>query len=90
MPASGDLYSQSFNIVTGSNSSGAIRVYDGPSGADAKDPSTYANVVFNSTISDHPRWARPFRKVTRQVYRSFREKIGFVMIDASTAYFDVT
>jgi hypothetical protein len=40
-----------YNIVTTTNSNGAIRVYDGPSGADPKDLKIYGNIVYNSTVA---------------------------------------
>lgn len=39
------------NIITNSNSNGAIRIYDGASGGDPKDIKVYGNVVYNSTVN---------------------------------------
>ncbi len=40
-----------YNIVTGNNLNGGIRIYDGPSGADPKDIKVYGNVIYNSTTN---------------------------------------
>jgi hypothetical protein len=39
------------NIITNSTANGAIRIYDGPSGGDAKDVKVYGNIVYNSTVN---------------------------------------
>ena len=40
-----------YNIVTGNNVNGGIRIYDGRSGTDPKDIKVYGNVIYNSTTN---------------------------------------
>jgi hypothetical protein len=40
-----------YNIITGNNVNGGIRLYDGRSGADPKDIKIYGNLIYNSTTN---------------------------------------